>query len=204
MQQRALKNPITIKHNRWREEVNHYYLQLISNFFMLNFLIFYCCWLSSAEFEGGEPIGEKVWLSCLLACMHTCTHRHLHTCQISFLPVWWWFFFIMTGSIRVALCLSLGTPEGSQLLSSEIQQSHNICHREWYFLTLVCQLEFYVVLMISFVIFALQILNHLLICVWRDTTLESYKLGYRITVYQPENFLCAFLSAISQMESWTK
>lgn len=34
--------------------------QLISNFFMLNSLIFYCCLLSSAEFEGGEPIGEKV------------------------------------------------------------------------------------------------------------------------------------------------
>jgi hypothetical protein len=173
---------------------------------MLNFLIFYCCCLSSVEFEGGEPIGEKVWLSCLHVCSrartHTQTFAHMSNILSSSLMVN--FFLLMTGSIRVALCLSLGTPEGSQLLSSEIQQSHNICYREWYFLTLVCQLEFYVVLMISFVIFALQILYHLLICVWRDTTLESYKLGYRITVYQPENFLCAFLSAISQMESWTK
>jgi hypothetical protein len=135
-----------------------------------------------------------------LACLHVCTRAHTDICTLVKYPFFQsddeFFFFIMTGSIRVALCLSLGTPEGSQLLSSEIQQSHNICHREWYFLTLVCQLEFYVVLMISFVIFALQILYHLLICVWRDTTLESYKLGYRITVYQPENFLCAFLSAI--------
>lgn len=32
--------------------------------------------LSSAEWEGGEVIGEKVWFSCL-KCMHTCK---VHVC----------------------------------------------------------------------------------------------------------------------------
>lgn len=81
-------------------------------------------------------------MTTLLACLHVCSCAHMSNILSSSLMMGFFFLILMTGSIRVALCLSLGTPEGSQLLGSEIQQSHNICYREWYFLSFVCQLDF--------------------------------------------------------------
>lgn len=75
--------------------------------------------LSSVEWEGGEKIGEKVWfLSLSFADADLAVFVSMH---ISLDCLWSAERFYVAGSIRMALCCSLGHSEGSQLHSAEIQ-----------------------------------------------------------------------------------